>query len=127
MLKNKLKVKKTVKVIGKSKIKKLMFDKIQTMIMRVLKTEADKKYFHYEVGSGCYSAVKFFSLNKIVLGKLYNANTIFKGVNLVQKGNTPFVRRVVRKLLSRVFGYKVEVIKSLPEDRQYATIIKFVK
>ncbi len=127
MIKNKIKIKKSVKVIGKSKIKKIILDKIQTMIMKVIKTEADKKYFHYEIGSGCYSAVKFFTENKIQLNKIYKAENIFKGVKLVQKGNVPFVRRVVRKLLSRVFNYKVSIIKSLPDDKQYATEIKFVK
>lgn len=134
MLKIKKQVKKIVKITGKQKTKKpvklVKLDKIQELIKKAcMITEADKSYFHIEPTSVGYLAVEFFSKHKPVLNKVYTAKQVYKGheADIIHKGTELFIRRYVRKTLSRVFKMKCIISEPLKNNPKYAVSIMFIK
>jgi len=120
----------TKKIVGKQKKTiAVKLDKIQEVIKKFcLITEADKNYFHIEKGSQGYLAVEYFLKNKPSKNKVYTANQIFKGneESIIHKGTELFIRRYVRKTLSRVFKLHCIINEALKLNHKYAKSIKFI-
>jgi len=106
----KKKLSKVSKIIGKQK-KQIseVLDKYQKIIVAFIKKSGKENYYHYEIGSACYRAVKFHTDNKIVIGKVYEAKNTLGDYDR----KIPFIRRNVQKALAGIFNLRLVSVKTL--------------